>query len=181
MNFGGVMKKLLAVLFFPLFAHAQPGPAIEYLTHEPATLFDVGMMRLDALTAQFQQRVGLSWLGNDGRREFFKAEVNSEYDSSHNKIYVSFLVMNSDANNAQMEEGCRVATEQMSFWLGKSLPALFAHVAAHGTTDANRLVVGLQDIVELRCYVSSQHSTGEGRFWASRTLKDNALKIGRWD
>jgi len=80
------MKKLLALFLFPLIANAEPGPTTQYLMNEPATLFDIGMMRLGALTSQFQQRVGLSWLASDGRREFFKAEVNSEYDSDHNKI-----------------------------------------------------------------------------------------------
>ena len=70
------MKKLLA-LILPLIANAQPGPATRYLVNEPATLFDIGMMRLDTLTTEFEQRVGLSWGGSNGRREFFKAEVDS--------------------------------------------------------------------------------------------------------
>jgi hypothetical protein len=175
------MKKLLALFLFPLIANAEPGPTTQYLMNEPATLFDIGMMRLGALTSQFQQRVGLSWLASDGRREFFKAEVNSEYDSDHNKIYVSFLVMNSDATATQMEEGCRVATEQMTFWLGKALPGLFMHAGGKSSADANGLLGALQDMFVLRCYVSSEHSTAEGRFWATKTLRDNALTIGRWN
>jgi hypothetical protein len=35
---------------------------------------------------------------------------------------VSFLVMNGEATDPQMEEGCRVAFNQMGIWLMKSLP-----------------------------------------------------------
>jgi hypothetical protein len=146
--------------------------------NEPATLFDIGMMRLAALTSAFQQRVGLSWARSDGRREWFKAEVNANCDANNDRIYVSFLVMNSDATDAQMEEGCRVATEQMGIWLDKSLPWLFLHA---GAKDADRRLDALRDMFVLRCYVSSEHSTSEGRFWASKTLRDDALTIGRWN
>ena len=175
------MKKLLALLLFPLLANAQPGPATQYLMSEPANLFDIGMLRLDALTTAFEQRVGLSWTTRDGQREFFRAEVNANYAPRDDKIYVSFLVMTSDATDKQMEEGCRVATEQMSIWLSKSLPALFMHVGGNGSADANQLSERLQDMFVLRCYVSSKNSTAEGRFWASKGLKDTELTIGRWN
>ncbi|HEX7235548.1 MAG TPA: hypothetical protein VF405_01225 [Gammaproteobacteria bacterium] len=175
------MKKLLALFLLPLAAHAQPGPTTQYLMGESATLFDVGMLRLDALTTEFAQRVGLSWAGSNGRREFFKAEINSDYDAGADKIYVSFLVMNSDATATQMQEGCGVATEQMSIWLLKSLPGLFLHADGNTSTDSQRLFDGLRDMFVLRCYVSSRYDTSEGRFWASRTLRDTALTIGRWN
>lgn len=175
------MKKFLALFLFPLIANAQPGPATQYLMSEPTTLFDIGLLRLAALTAQFQQRVGLSWVASDGRREFFKAEVNSNYEAEEDKLYVSFLVMNSEATDAQMEDGCRNALGQMSVWLYKSLPLLFMHAAGGDSADANRLLGPLQDMFVLRCYVSSKHSTAEGRFWASKTLKANELTIGRWN
>jgi len=176
------MKKLLALFLFPLGVNAQPGPTTQYLMNEPASLFDIGMMRLDTLTTSFEQRVGLSWVASDGRREFFKAEVHSDYDADDDKIYVSFLVMNSDATDMQMEEGCGVAMGQMSVWLAKSLPDLFQHVVGDGAAEnATKLHGVLRDMFVLRCYVSSKHSTAEGRFWASKTLKDDALTIGRWD
>lgn len=175
------MKKLLALLLLPLAANAQPGPTAQYLMNEPATLFDIGMMRLDALTAAFEERVGLSWTAGDGQREFFKAAVNANYAVRDDKIYVSFLVMNSDATAKQMEEGCRVATEQMSIWLSKSLPALFMHAGGSGPADANQVSERLRDMFVLRCYVSSKHDTAEGRFWASKKLMDTELTVGRWN
>jgi hypothetical protein len=55
------------------------------------------------------------------------------------------------------------------------------HAGGKSSADANGLLGALQDMFVLRCYVSSEHSTAEGRFWATKTLRDNALTIGRWN
>lgn len=174
------MKKLIALLLLPFAANAEPGPTTQYLMTEPASLFDVGMVRLDILTTEFEKRVGLSWATNTGSREFFEAEVNSHYDRDDDRIYVSFLVMNSEATPAQMEEGCGVAMSQMGIWLRKSLPDLFLPFRPASSTDVN-LSNALREVFVMRCYVSSARDTSAGRFWASRSLTDRAMTIGRWD
>ncbi len=174
------MNKLIALLLLPFVANAEPGPSTQYLMTEPASLFDVGMVRLDILTTEFQKRVGLSWAASAGSREFFEAEINSDYDRDDDRIYVSFLIMNSDATDAQMEEGCGVAMSQMGIWLGKSLPDLFAPFRPGSSTDVN-LLSSLREVFVMRCYVSSARDTSEGRFWASRALTDRAMTVGRWD
>jgi len=88
------MKKIIAILLFPILVNAEPGPVTQYLTNERATLLDVGMIRLETLTTEFEKRVGLHWTEN-GEMEFFSAEINSQYGPDDDKIYVSFLIMNS--------------------------------------------------------------------------------------
>jgi len=173
------MRKLAGALLLPFVANAQPGATTQYLISEPATLLDIGMVRLDSLTTEFERRVGLSWTANGGGREHFEAEINTNYDPDDDKIYVSFLVMNSEATNPQMEEGCRSAMGQMKIWLGKSLPDLFLHVR-NNPSEAAAHFDGLRDLFVLRCYVSSGRDTSEGRFWASQSLTERAMTIGPW-
>lgn len=172
------IRLLAATLMFPALASATPGAVVRSLMSEPATLLDIGMVRLEILTTEFEKRVGLHWTMEEGEMEFFQAEVNSWYEPDDDRIYVSFLVMNSEATSAQMEEGCGNAMRQMGYWLNKSLPEFFSHVGDQA--EWQELHEAFQELVVLRCYVSSERTTSVGRFWASRALGDPELTVGRW-
>ena len=174
------MKKLLAMLLFPMIANGEPGRLTQYLMNEPATLLDIGMVRLDNLTTAFEARVGLFWTSN-GEREPFRAEVSSRYEPDDDKIYVSFLIMNSEATDPQMEEGCRMAMAQMAIWLNKSGPDLFLHIDYEDPSAPQDQYTAFQQLIELRCYVSSGRDTSQGRFWARRSLQDREITVGPWD
>lgn len=176
------MKMLTAMLLLPIVANAQPGPVMQYLMTERASLLDVGMMRLATLTAEFEKRVGLHWTDN-GEAKLFRAEINSSYDPQDDKIYVTFSMMDSGPTEAQMTEGCRNAMAQMNIWLTKSLPGLFLHTGYDDPSAPPDLFRSLAGMFELRCYFSSSRSSAEGRFWASRTLGilgDSEMRIGKW-
>jgi hypothetical protein len=175
------MRLLIALSLLPLLAQAEASPTTQYLMSEPATLFDVGMARLDHLTSEFERRVGLSWTSAGGKAAVFRADVNGYYDAGDDRIYVSFLVMDSAATEPQMKEGCGMAMNQMAIWLRKSLPGLFLHVRDERSIEAARRFEGIADLFVLRCYVSSGEDSSVGRFWASRTLEDPALEIGPWE
>jgi hypothetical protein len=176
------VKKLGALLLLFLgTAHAEPGALTQSLIGEPATLFDIGMMRLETLTTEFENRVGLSWTAVDGSREFFKAEINSDYDPDDDRIYVGFHIMTDEATYPQMEEGCGVAFQQMGYWLGKGIASLFSHVGQPLTSG--QLSDELSQQVVMTCYVSSKRSTAEERFLANLSLADflqgKQMTIGR--
>lgn len=173
------MKNLVALLLFPMLAHAQPGPMTQYLTRERATLLDIGMMRLDTLTTEFTNRVGVSWT-EDGTPKFFRPDIYTSYERDDDKIYVYFFVMDSKPTDQQMAEGCQNAMTQMSIWLQKSLPELFLHTGFDDPSMPADSRVALAKMVELRCYFSSERDSSEGRFWASRDLTDHEMKIGKW-
>lgn len=173
------MWRIFAILLMPALAQAGPGPATRYLMNERATLLDIGMMRLETLTHEFQGRVGLDWT-DKGSPKFFRAGINTLYDPKDDKIYVHFLVMNSDATAEQMAEGCKNAMGQMSTWLLKSLPRLFLHTGYDDPLVPVSLPKELAAMFELRCYFSSARDTSEGRFWASQSLGDVEMKIGKW-
>ena len=53
------MKNLAAILLlFPVLASADPGPATQHLLDEPATLMDVGIIRLAAVIRNNQDLIG---------------------------------------------------------------------------------------------------------------------------
>ena len=176
------MKKVIAILLLPMLASAATGPATQYLINEPASLLDVGMMRLESLTTEFEQRVGLHWTNKEGMR-LFRAEIHASYELDDDTIYVSFLAMSSEPTEAQMAEGCQNAMNQMNIWLMKSLPGLLLHTGYDDPSVPADFYLNLKEMFELRCYFSSGRDTSEGRFWAHRklgSLGDNEMTIGKW-
>jgi len=177
------MKKLIVFLLFPTLVNADAGAAKQYLINEPATLLDVGMLRLASLANEFEQRVGLHWTDGD-EMKLFRAEVGSHYDEEAGMIYVSIYAMNDEPTEAQMAEGCRNAMTQMNIWLVKSLPGLFLHRGYEDPSVPPLFSKGLRDMFELRCYFSSSHDSSQGRFWASRKVSPDGggeMQIGQWD
>jgi hypothetical protein len=178
---GAQVKKILAILLIPMIVNAEPGPATQYLINEPATLLDVGMMRLETLTTEFEKRVGLHWTNNDGMR-MFKAEIHPHYDREDDRIYVYLSARNSEPTNTQMAEGCQNAMHQLNIWLLKSLPGLFLHTGYDDPSIPSDFYPAIKEMFELRCSFSVP-TTGEGRFWATRTLGllgDREMTIGKW-
>ena len=175
------MRTLFAFLLFPFLANAEVSSISKELMNEPATLFDVGMIRLDSLTREFGRRVGVYWTTASGTQEAFRADINSNYDAKDDKIHVSFFAMDSVATDAQMKEGCEEAMEQVSIWIWKSLPSLFLHEGFDNTVEAAERYKAIADLFELSCYISAANDSSIGRFWARRTLRDPELKIGPWN
>ena len=163
------MRKLLVALLCPLLANAEPGPIAQYLVNQPASLMDVGMMRLETLATEFENRVGLHWT-EEGEATFFSAEVNAYYLPEDDIIYVSFLAMNSEPDDSQMLEGCTNAMFQMNIWLNKRMHRLFSHVGYEDPERPPDFYRQLSEMFEIRCYFSSGRDTSEGRFRAWRRL-----------
>jgi hypothetical protein len=173
------MKKIVALLLFPMLAHAQPGPMTQYLTHERATLLDVGMMRLETLVNDFERRVGVSWEDN-GNGNFFRPSIHTSYEPNVDKIYVYFFAADSKPTEQQMAEGCKNAFAQMRIWLMKSLPDLFLHTGFGDPAVPADAREAMKKMVEMKCYFSSDRDSSEGRFWASQKLTDAEMTIGKW-
>ena len=173
------MWKFIAMLLMPVLAHAELGSTTQYLINERATLLDIGMMRLETLTGEFERRVGIHWK-DKGTAKYFRPQINALYEPDDDKIYVYFSVMDSSPTDEQMAEGCESAMTQMNIWLRKALPQLFLHTGYNGASVPVELPQELSEMFELRCYFSSDRDSSEGRFWASRSLGDAQMKIGEW-
>ena len=177
------MKKFFMLCLLPLgTVCAEPGDLTQYLMREPATLFDIGMVRLETLATEFENHVAIP---NPATGEPFQAVVSSEYDSAEDRIYVGFMIMNSEATDSQLEEACGASFRQMGIWLTKSLTSLFSHVGPIVPSTPENLLDGLSKMVVMTCYVSSGTNTAEGRFWASLSHQDflqgRPMRIGRWN
>jgi len=175
------MQKLLALLLLPFLVNAEDSSISKLLRDEPASLLDIGMIRLDNLARDFGRRVGVYWTTASGTKEAFRADISTWYDAKDDKIHIHFFVMDSVAVDAQMKEGCEMAMEQISIWIWKSLPGLFLHAGHDNTVEAATPFNAIADLIEISCYISAAHDSSIGRFWARRTLRDSELKIGPWN
>ena len=171
------MKKLILLLLLSTPICAEPGPATQYLINEPASLFDIGMLRLKRLTDYWEkQMTGNYW--QKSQSGSVGGNVNVHYRPEDDKIYVSLTILDELATEEQMEAGCRYALRHMGIYLTKSLHTLFWHKGYRDPAEPPNLRNSLEEMFELRCAVLD-HQSGS-RFWASRKLGAGDITIGQW-
>lgn len=170
------MKKLIFLLLFPALVWAEPGPTTQYLMKEPASVFDVGMLRLQHLIGYWEKQIAFNYK-SQSHTDTIGGNVNTYYQSEDDKIYVVFSAMDNSATEEQMEAGCRSALSHMRIYVGKSLHTLFQHVGHRNSSSAPDSAI--RELFEFRCYVSG-HDSSQGRFWASQTLQAEEMTIGKW-
>ena len=173
------MKKIIAILLLPALANASPGPVSRYLMYEPASLFDVGMMRLQSLTSWAESQVGFAWTLHGKLKPVGKG-INASYSYEDDRIYVVIYAMDEAATEVQMQEGCQKALQQLRIVVIKSLPQLFHHDGFDSPTEPINFFHTLFNMFELRCYVSG-HDSSAGRFWATQSLGAEEMTIGKWE
>ncbi|MFT5116022.1 MAG: hypothetical protein ACI9H8_000282 [Lysobacterales bacterium] len=172
------MKKLILLFLIPTLVYAEPGPATQYLMNEPASLFDVGMLRLKHTIAYWERQMTGNYKNKSGGNSI-GGNVNVSYRPEDDKIYVGLSVMDSSATHEQMEAGCRYALRHIQIYVSKSAHALYQHVGYRDSAEPEELDSSVRDMFVLRCYVSGNDSS-KGRFWASQTLGDADMTIGKW-
>jgi hypothetical protein len=173
------MKKMIAILLLPALAYAGPGPVTRYLMYEPASLFDVGMIRLQSLTRWAESNVGFAWTLHGKLKPVGKG-INAHYSFEDDRIYIVIYAMDEAATEVQMQEGCQKALQQLRIVVVKSLPQLFQHNGFDSPTELTNLFHSLVNMFELRCYVSG-HDSSVGRFWATQSLDAEEMTIGAWE
>ena len=175
------IRALIIMLLLPVCVSAEPSSFTKSLMNEPATMLDIGMVRLRALTTRAQNlKLGMYWQENDemGR---FNAYINSNYDPVDDKVYISFSVMQSGLSESQMASGCRIVMANTRTWVIKSLHSLFHHVGegnlSNPTHEELQELQEMQELIEFKCTFSSKKSSGEILFRASWPLADEEMKI----
>ena len=162
------MKKWIVLMLLPLCAQGAPGGVTQYLINEPASMLDVGMVRLDNLTTWFRGAVGLYWRHVD---------INSQYDPDTDRISISITTMDTTSTAEQMKDGCREALQQLQIVVMKSLPDLFQHVGYSNPMEPEKLGNTLRGMVELSCSVYGR-SSSDLRFHATQALGATKMTIG---
>ena len=172
------MKKLIFLILFPTLVWAEPGPETHYLMNEPASLFDVGMLRLQHMIGYWEKQMTFNYKLKS-QSDALGGNVNAYYRPEDDKIYVDLIIMDKSATEEQMEAGCRYALRHMRIYVSKSLHELFQHVGYLDPSEPSALSSALVEMFELRCYVSGDDSS-KGRFWATQTLRSDEMTIGKW-
>jgi len=120
---GHMLNRIVAVVLasgLATQASAEPGPTVTYLMNEPASMFDIGIIRMektveDQLAAPFGTETMYSYVG---------------YDFNKNRIYVGGTFIVAPEFDGELTGICESAIENLATALGLYLVADFrAHVA----------------------------------------------------
>ncbi len=158
------MKRLLLVAI--LFAttttgHTEPTPAVRHLMNEPATLFDLGMLRLQ----QKFRKIALD--------DFDLVFAVVSYDWDTNRIKITAFASTEKIKTVEgRKQGCRKVLKEIKQDLGIDLETgrpkgpnsfvsnLFSHVDYSRRGWPSDLVDELDNMVELTARVFGQTGTG---------------------
>lgn len=118
------MKRAILLLLFPLLTLADPSPATQYLLDEPASLMDVGIIRLATALRLNSDIVNTHYyFATDNEDILVFTSVN--YSLADDKINVRIFIDLRDGDRA--ESGCRNTvtklTPQIKYFVGR----LFSH------------------------------------------------------
>lgn len=173
------MKRFLVLMLLPGLALAEPGVVTRHFMDQPATVFDLGMFRLelwafrseDVMAAQFRDQTATT-----PKAVSFAAT----YDAERDFIRLSTTVMDARASDAEMEAGCRAVMRVMRINGSKTLWRVFAHYGEETEPAAQPMIEALYDRVELHCLVTGL-SSAEPRFSASMPLHGAPGSFGNAD
>jgi hypothetical protein len=170
------MKKLLLLLLIPALAYAEPGPATRYLMGEPASLFDVAMLRLQHMIAYSERQMTFNYKLKSRSNPTGSGNVNAYYQPEDDKIYVVLSINDESATEQQMEAGCRYGLQHIRIYLGKGLKEMFNHVDDTSSSALSATDKAVYGMFELRCTVWG-NDTSVIRFRASQTLAADEMTI----
>lgn len=181
------MRNLVAaILFLPLPILAAPDSTTLHFMNEPASLFDLGMHRLQAFghrSSDYMTSLYKDGAKTDQKLTYGSGNINASYDPEDDMIYVFFSVADEQATEQQMEKGCREVLRLLRINTSKSIWRMFAHYGQERNNPNEAMVKLLYDKFELRCWVHDYQSNG--RFWAALPLQGDFggtsdMKIGKW-
>lgn len=177
------MKTSIALFLLLAAATTQASPTVQSLKDEPATLFDLGMLRLELSIAHSQELVE-SLYSRHAQADPIASWASVSYSVRDDMIRVGAGFMDERSSEEQMEAGCREMLRMWRINVSKTVWRFFAHYGEEHGSPAPPSGPDIYDRIILRCYVSG-NSTADGRFWATMPLrgdlgKDDGFSIGRW-
>lgn len=147
------MRKLILVLLFPAICLAEPGPTALELMNRPASMFDIGMVRLHYWLTSWAKDQAQGYWKHYAKSERY-IDVNANYVPEKDKITVSVTARDLDIGEDQMRTGCGKALEPIMVIISKGIPGLFqSHSAPEDPEEFSRLRKGLLEMIDLRCTV----------------------------
>ena len=143
------MKRwLITLLAFPALGSADPGPATRYLTNEPASLMDVGILKADLWFRYIDPIISETYKNTRDSKVHIESGVSYEFDDD--LIVVAFTVFGS----IDEKERCH----DLLIRYGNIAKALvhkwFAHSGYQSKTQPDDLFDAIENRIELRCTAS---------------------------
>ena len=143
------MKKLTAlILLFPCLASSDPGAATRYLINEPASLLDVGMIRLRSKLPDFAEFAGQLYK-NATDIDPIAITVNAHYDFEDDKIGINYFVITSGLASA--EKGCRQIIYGSHSFLEGDIEKSFRHFGYQSADHPKDLAEKLIKRTDVTC------------------------------
>ncbi|MDJ0657141.1 MAG: hypothetical protein QNJ40_23480 [Xanthomonadales bacterium] len=151
-------KLFFSLLLCPLCLFAQPGPTAQNLMNQPASMFDVGMIRMRYALDWAKLQSEPAWKNQTQSRSGI--DINAYYDTDRDRIKVSISAMDWEIGEEQLEEGCDRALKPVMITMSKSIPGLFLSVGHElDKGEISRLRDELADIIEVHCIVWGRATT----------------------
>jgi len=141
-----------------MFAHSDQRTAIQSLMDEPASLFDISMLRLQDFIIWTKPNMALTYRISS-ESEVRSVDINAFYVAEEEQIRVSVSLMDTQSTPVQMEAGCDSVLGLMKINLLKSLPGLFVHVDGSYPPNLKEMNFNLAELIELSCYVHGRSSS----------------------
>jgi hypothetical protein len=136
-------------MIIPVLALANPGPVTRELMEEPASLFDVGMLRLKHSIGYWEKQIIGSYnrssriqAGSQPNWHNSSGNVNIAYDHKDDKIYISLSVRDKLPTQAQMQAGCKSGLKEIEIIVRKSGPSFFDHQTTGLSSTSPSFYVG---------------------------------------
>jgi hypothetical protein len=179
------MKKFACILLLVTnCALADRHAAFQSLIHEPASLLDITMLRLEDFITWTKPNMALTYR-IDSESEVRSIDINAYYQPDEQRIQVSVSLMDTQSTSSQMQAGCDGVLNAININLSKSLPGLFIHVDGSYPPGLSESNANLADLIELSCYVygtssaNVRHSTRQA-LRMSRPTIPTGMRAKSW-
>jgi hypothetical protein len=147
------MRKLFfLVLLAPVIAFGDNAAAIQSLQNEPASLFDISLLRLQDYIV-WTRRYMVGEYNHSAQADIGHMDINAYYVPDEARIVMSYSVRDTTSTPEQMQEGCERVLDISQINLLKNVPGVFIHEDGSWPPGLKESGFNLANLVRLQCYV----------------------------
>jgi len=144
------MKRVILLLLFPLLTMADPGAATRYLMNEPASLLDVGILRIEQYIETRRVDLVERYAELTKNSNVFVTTM-ADYSFDDDKVHIHFFVGANSGDQAQ--EGCRKLIADLRAEMTTLVVAAFAHSGYTKNQPAENFVDEIVQRTDIYCHV----------------------------
>lgn len=160
------------LLILPAFLFAEPGTATRYLTGEPASLFDLGMLQMRQGLGQYEQEILEVAKRDVGGDRYVLGNVFVDYNHNDDKIEVVAIIF---AHGPVSETPCFTTSFKMREKIIPDYLTWFAHNGYERPNKPRNFDKDFAKVFEITCI--QQRINSKETYTVTRNLAND--KIGR--